>query len=424
MATLAPLTFLVGENSTGKTSFLALLRELWNTVLLGKLPDFTGAPYHLGTFHDIISSNGDKFTSRDAFRSELSFLSDGEDSREISCLVEFREHGGIPFPVSRRFSHGSVWIELAIDAENSDLVKFKTPSAEWKVESDRLLIFEDRLDLVPIHHLMFEIQYSNFGIEQNEMSVPVSKTDLNSLTELSESLARMHFMSKEPFASAPVRSRPRRTYDLGRPSTDPEGENTPTFLASAKLRDRNTWKRMKRDLEVYGKELGLFDEINVNPLRRGAGGPFQIEIRRYGADEGSSSRNLIDVGYGVSQVLPLLTELLHDAVSEVCLLQQPEVHLHPSAQAALGTLFADVCSRNRQLIIETHSDYLINRVRMDIRDRKCKISENDISILYFESVGDNVTIHSIRVDEMGNVVSAPPSYRRFFTVETDREVQF
>ena len=51
------------------------------------------------------------------------------------------------------------------------------------------------------------------------------------------------------------------------------------------------------------------------------------------------------------------------------LLQQPEVHLHPSAQAALGTLFCQVAKPERQLVVETHSDHLLDRVRMDVRGR-------------------------------------------------------
>lgn len=170
--------------------------------------------------------------------------------------------------------------------------------------------------------------------------------------------------------------------------------------------------------------IGLFDKIDVDSLLEGAAGPFQIQIRRYGPEKNLTTRNLIDVGYGVSQVLPLLTELLHDAAPSLCLLQQPEVHLHPSAQAALGTVFAEICSDNHQLIVETHSDYLINRVRMDIRDNKSMIDENDVVILYFETVGDSVTIHSIRLDKMGNILGAPPSYRSFFLAEIDREIQF
>ena len=61
---------------------------------------------------------------------------------------------------------------------------------------------------------------------------------------------------------------------------------------------------------------------------------------------------------------------------------------------------------------------------MDIRDGRCNIDENDVSILFFESLEGNVKIHSIRIDKMGNVLGAPPSYRRFFTDEINREVQF
>ena len=83
-------------------------------------------------------------------------------------------------------------------------------------------------------------------------------------------------------------------------------------------------------------------------------------------------RNLVDVGYGVSQALPVITELLdHDAdPPKLFLLQQPEIHLHPKAQAALGSLLCTVAGIGRQLIVETHSDYLLDRVRMDIRDNK------------------------------------------------------
>ena len=90
-----------------------------------------------------------------------------------------------------------------------------------------------------------------------------------------------------------------------------------------------------------------------------------------GQETQGRKRNLIDVGYGVSQVLPLLVELLPIlSGASLFLLQQPEVHLHPSAQAALGSLFCTtVRASGRQLIVETHSEYIIDRIRMDIRDR-------------------------------------------------------
>ena len=104
------------------------------------------------------------------------------------------------------------------------------------------------------------------------------------------------------------------------------------------------------------------------------------------------------------------------------LLQQPEVHLHPSAQAALGSLFCDVAGAGRQLVIETHSDHLMNRVRMDVRDDESDLSPDDVSILYFEREGLGVKIHSLRIDEEGNVLGAPDSYGSFFMQETARSL--
>src|SRR5204863_8326118 len=78
--------------------------------------------------------------------------------------------------------------------------------------------------------------------------------------------------------------------------------------------------------------------------------------------------NLSDVGYGISQSLPVVVEsALGGDSSRLLLLQQPEVHLDPRAQAALGSFFTQlVASQERQLIIETHSDYLVDRVRQEI----------------------------------------------------------
>ena len=104
------------------------------------------------------------------------------------------------------------------------------------------------------------------------------------------------------------------------------------------------------------------------------------------------------------------------------LLQQPEVHLHPSAQAALGSLFCSIASWDRQLIVETHSDHLIDRVRMDVRDRKGTLEPEDVSILFFERDGLEVNIHALGIDEIGNVVGAPGSYRQFFMEETTRSL--
>ena len=137
-------------------------------------------------------------------------------------------------------------------------------------------------------------------------------------------------------------------------------------------------------------------------------------------------RNLVDVGYGVSQVLPLLTDthFVQQAPSSVFLLQQPEVHLHPSAQAALGSYFCEIADWKHQLLVETHSDHILDRVRMDVRDRVSRLHPEEVSILYFERRDLDVRIHSLQLDDEGNVLGAPDSYRRFFLSETKRSLGF
>ncbi len=148
-------------------------------------------------------------------------------------------------------------------------------------------------------------------------------------------------------------------------------------------------------------------------------------------------RNLIDMGYGVSQVLPVVTELLRTTPPRMFLVQQPEVHLHPSAQAALGSLFCQAAATGKQLLIETHSDHLIDRIRMEVRDGETALRPEDVSLLYFERNNLSVSIHALGWDQEGNLVSRgwdqedklirrdggiPPGYREFFRTERRRSL--
>ncbi len=250
----------------------------------------------------------------------------------------------------------------------------------------------------------------------------VSSQDWNLIKALGEAELRLSYFIERPYASAPVRSKPHRTYDPSRLMRDPEGNYIPMYLAGIHYQDKAQWKKLKDALEMFGKESGLFDEISIKSLGKKESEPFQVQIKKFGNKARGPLRNLIDVGYGVSQALPVVTELLRDDAPPMLLLQQPEVHLHPSAQAALGSLFCRIAAPKRRLVIETHSDHLLDRVRMDVRDGKGSLKPEDVSILFFERQNLDVQIHPIRLDEKGNVLGAPPSYRRFFMEETSRSI--
>ena len=434
---LAPLTLLVGENSTGKTSFMALIRALWDEAFGKKVPDFKELPYDLGSFDDIAHHRGRRGGRADSFDAGFDTALLGERSSNAGAgsfrfEVTFGKGGTAPVPVRRRISRGETWIDESIPPGEHYKLEVGTSKGSW----ERRIIDarETRwLSAVGVMHFPFVLNVPRDQISDRDPedfagfvpldgSPPVSSSDLKLLDELA--IYRFRHHAQRPFASAPVRSRPQRTYDPSRSIPDPEGDSVPTLLASEYFQSKSRWTALKERLEDFGKASGLFDEISIKLLTGSDSGPFQVQIRKFGGRLKGPPRNLIDMGYGVSQALPVITELLRHDAPAMFLLQQPEVHLHPSAQAALGSLFCSVAATGRQLLVETHSDYLMDRVRMDVRDRRGKLKPEDVSILFFERGALAVRIHSIRIDEQGNIVGAPEGYRRFFMEETRRSVNF
>ena len=424
-ARLAPLTFLVGENSTGKTSFLALLRALWQVAFQERIPDFRQLPYDLGSFEDVVHYRGANNRRPDSFKAGFEYALSG-----MSYYTTFEDIGGYAFPSTRKFSDKENWLEVNDIRGGKGLVRFGIGHTQYKHTSQSFPNLASN-ELFPMGIALMYV----FDDTRREAHSNLSETEYvclskkeDTIEKLRESLYRLsaHRFSVgdeiPPFASAPVRSRPKRTYDPSRPTPDPEGEYIPDYFASMSRNAPEQWERLKADLEGFGRDSGLFDEIGVLSFGKTAGSPFQVQIRKFGKRLKGPKRNLIDVGYGVSQALPILTELLRDDSPKMFLLQQPEVHLHPRAQAALGSLFCSLAASGKQIIVETHSDYILDRVYMDIRDKRTDLKADDVSILYFERNELDVNIHSIKVDKDGNILDAPPGYRQFFMEEMRRSI--
>ncbi len=426
-ARMAPLTLLVGENSTGKTSFLAMVRALWDVASL-RVPDFKEDPYDLGSFDEIAHHRGTRGGQAPTFQAGFNMKSGRGTRFADSFEFTFGKRGTTPFPVRRCLSKGKTWIEESFSTTEYSVVQVGTSRGTWQSQ------FRSRERSSPLSgdDLVFPMYYYRFvrSISSDPESV-MNFTPLDGAPAFSPedaeplgNLSRSHipFRRRRPFASAPVRSKPRRTYDPSRPTPDPEGDYVPMYLADVFSRDNRAWTNFRENFTAFGKSSGLFDEISIKRLGKRDSEPFQVQIRKFGGKRKGPWRNLIDVGYGVSQALPVITELLRPEAAPLFLLQQPEVHLHPTAQAALGSLFCQVASRERQLVIETHSDYLLDRVRIDVRDGISALKPDDVSILFFERDGLAVKIHSLRIDDEGNVLGAPDSYRRFFMEEVTRSL--
>ena len=385
---------------------MAMIRALWKLANHESVPDFKEEPYDLGSFADIAHYRGGSFGRVDTFHAGFDALNPSNGG-VYSFDATFSERGTAPFPTYRRIANTLASVESTQTTDSISTV-FRVSGKEWQSTTQNP--FDDRL--APMY----------WGMVRKRNTEPFE----NEQWKILERLANYAFRFTEgPFASAPVRSKPRRTYDPRTAGRDPEGDYVPMYLADLFRQTKKTsWTKLRRNLEEFGKSAGLFDEIQIRPLGRSSSEPFQVRVRKRGQKTVGQLRNIIDVGYGVSQVLPVITELLREDAPPMFLLQQPEVHLHPSAQAALGTLFCAVAADGPQIVVETHSDHLINRVRLDIRDGKVPLKSEDVSLLYFERKELEVDIHSLRVDELGNVIGAPPGYRFFFAEETARSLRY
>lgn len=422
-ARLRPLTLLVGDNSTGKTSFLAAVRSIWDSVYQQAELDFRAPPYDLGAFREIVYREDEDEDRDDSF--EIGFSGLGH-RRKFNADTTFETRSAAPFPTRLSLSSKNIWIVFVFPEEPEDcIIEFGTGGSSWRCRLNR------RYYASPATwgYLFFIATDPNrpdgLRMTMEKVSGPTDTPDSKTIDTVSRVLHDLSILSSgRLFASAPIRSSPHRTYDPTKPLPDPEGAYIPTYFANVNFRNKKEWNDLKKYLEMFGRMSGLFREIGVKQLGDMEGGPFQLEIKMGGSGEARRMRNLIDVGYGVSQVLPVLTEVLRPDAPSMMLFQQPEVHLHPSAQAALGSLFCSVAAAGRQLIVETHSDYIIDRILLDIRDKRTDLKPEDVSILYFERGDRDVTIHSIRIDAEGNVLDAPEGYRKFFKDELNRVIDY
>lgn len=436
-ARLAPLTLLVGENSTGKTSFMAMIRALWDVAYTQRIPDFKEDPYDLGSFAEIAHHRNAREHTKDFFSAGFESTIRPRNNKQVAPLyfeTTFGKSGTISIPIKRYFSQENTSIEENFE-NNLFHIILKTNRGEWQHELQRGfprkldlgLEMEDRLFSLNFYlRRLFRDEPDELIVEPISNSPDLTKEDIKRLKQLINKIPGFppipYSRMRKPFASAPARSKPQRTYDPSRPIRDSEGDYVPMYLAYLDSQHKEAWKELQGKLESFGSDAGLFNQISIKQLGTSVGSPFQIQIRKFSKKRKGPQRNLVDVGYGVSQVLPLITELFRTDAPKMFLVQQPEVHLHPSAQAALGSLFCQVAGKNRQLIIETHSDYIIDRVRIDIRDESSSLKPEDVSILFFEPRDLDVRIHSLTFDEEGNVLGTPPGYRQFFMEEVRRSI--
>ena len=292
---LAPLTLLVGENSTGKTSFLAAVRAVWEAACFGE-PDFRKAPYDLGAFPEIVYRRGGRANGADSFT--IGFKESGPSNRRLDFEVTFESRNAAPVPATTTWRHGAVSVEHRRAKGENPRYVFESPSGSFVVDG-----FFAQLHQAAANEDLKSLSAYLKPAAESQGCMPSSEHLAEFLLLLQDFIS---FPPQEPpFASAPIHPNPRRTYDPTKLDSDPWGADVPSRFASLQFRDKAGWAALKAKLDAFGRESGLFDDFSVRQLTKGEGGPFQLQVRKFGkSGRKGPKRNLMDVGFGVSQVLP------------------------------------------------------------------------------------------------------------------------
>jgi len=217
------------------------------------------------------------------------------------------------------------------------------------------------------------------------------------------------------FHLGPLREPPQREYtwagaqpsDMGR-----RGERVIHAILASRERGERISRgkgKPKWTLEQYVahwlKELQLIEDFQVRPVAAGSS-LYQVRVQRH---KDSTPVLLTDVGFGVSQILPVITLCYYVPTGSTLLLEQPEIHLHPSVQAGLADVFIDaIKTRDLQIILESHSEHLLRRLQRRIAEEQLA---TDRTAFYFCEMPDDVSrLVPLELDEYGNIKNWPKDF--------------
>lgn len=213
----------------------------------------------------------------------------------------------------------------------------------------------------------------------------------------------------------PLRAHPERRYawtgaqpaDMGR-----AGEAVIDAILAARERDHKIspgYRKRRLNVEQYVakwlKALRLIHDFRVVSV----GGDSQLYEVRVRRTPRSADVLLTDVGFGVSQILPVLVLCLFVPEGSTVLLEQPEIHLHPSVQSGLADIMIDTWkSRRVQVIVESHSEHLLRRLQRRIAEEAVRAEDTG---LYFCHLGDRRSqLRTLDLDAFGNITNWPPDF--------------
>lgn len=414
---LAPLTVIFGANSAGKSSLGQLLLALKQTVLSTDrrrtlyLGD-ENALIDLGSFEGVIHNHdlAKPLCFELGWRlpvplqvpaTESSPVIVGDEVRlSVELLADQRQQ-----PVVQRLSY-----TLQRNGEVVLTVGYKRVDGGYELQTAPLSLprSPDWQEALPPPEKFYRVPdqvRSRFGDTAFLADLALAtETALHSVQHL-----------------GPLRDSPRRMYAWtgeAPESVGPRGEFTVPAILAASEQGRTysspaDSKEYRFDAYIahWLTRLDLIDSFAVRPIAKGRR-EYEVLIRTHPA---GSEVMLTDVGFGVSQALPALTQAFYAAPHSTVWLEQPEVHLHPRVQAELADVFIDAIQvrengqpRHTQLIVESHSEHFLNRIQRRVAEGS--LAAADVAVYFCRRGEASTEIEPLRLNEFGEIENWPEHF--------------
>ncbi len=412
----APITGIFGTNSSGKSSILQmllLLKQTKDATDRAVALDLNGSLVQLGTMTDLLHQHDETkpvswqldwhepsaFTIKDPSEMRASPLASGQD---LSIRAEVRAHNSSAWTSSLAYEFGGRSFCLKPKSGSSTefiLEAAQDPSAEGDFRFTRNKGRAWRLP-GPMKSYAFPDQvrayYQNAGF-------------------LSDLEARYEGFLDRVYYLGPLREDPKRDYLWSRSKPSDVGLRGEKAIDAILAATEAGWKRNLRPksrrmpfqamIAHWLREMKMIHSFRVEQIAEGSN-RWQARVK---TSAGSSEVFLTDVGFGVSQVLPVITLLQYVPEGSTVLLEQPEIHLHPLAQAELAEVIIQAVNhRKLQVIVESHSEHLLLRLQRRIAEGR--LPHDDIKFYFCDSRRGASRLNPLQVDLFGKIGNWPSHF--------------
>jgi predicted ATPase len=367
---LGALSILAGANSSGKSSIMQPLLLMKQTL---------EAPYDPGVL--LLDGPNVKFTSSEQFIAKKTYLDD----------------------VSAEFQ-----IFVAVDDANSFQSNFKWFAEDGILLKSQLYIIKGEKSLLRLDMKLFQIQNElqniyppDFILFLPDSAIVTRDRCFFGVIASSQMYSPCSFLSAKSILRSiihvpGIRGNPERIYKTAATDDNTFAGLFENYVVSVIDRFQKKEPEKLVQLQSHLQKLGLTDTIQTQRLNE-----TQLELR-VGRIPGNSTDmvNIADVGFGVSQVLPVIVALLVAEPGQLVYIEQPEIHLHPRAQVALAEIFAEAIDRGVQVIVETHSELFLLAIQSLVAEDQ--LNPNDVCLHWFSRGADgSSTVTTAELDENG-----------------------